>query len=274
MIERCHMWPCRIVIACSNEHDIGKSGEPMRLSTKTALVTGATSRIGEAIAYAFAREGAQMVITGRNVNRGQTVVDTIRDAGGSAHFVSADLTSQQDINALVAQADTAVGLVYILANNAGIFPMGPTADIDAATFDAAIATNVKAPFFLTAALAPKMARRGSGKIINVTTVVAHKGVAGTALYGATKAALTLLTKSWADEFGPSGANVNALVPHLVRTPGTEASLESLEQIAGRLPARRYAMPDEVAEAAVYLASQEARYLHGVILPVDGGYLAT
>jgi NAD(P)-dependent dehydrogenase (short-subunit alcohol dehydrogenase family) len=245
----------------------------MRLEHKTALVTGATSGIGEAIAHAFAREGAQVVITGRNTQRGHAVVDAIRAAGGSAHFVMADLTSQQDIQNLVSQTQTAVGLIDILVNNAAIFPMGATADIDEATFDAAMATNVKAPFFLTAALAPQMALRGSGKIINVTTVVAQKGVAGTALYGATKAALTLLTKSWADEFGPSGVNVNALVPHLIRTPGTEEQLESLEQIARSLPARRYALPAEVAEAALYLASDEASYIHGIALPVDGGYLA-
>jgi len=246
----------------------------MRLEKKTALVTGATSGIGEAIAHVFAREGAQVVITGRNAQRGQAVVDAIGNTGGSAYFVMADLTSRQDIHDLVTQTHTLVGLIDILVNNAGIFPMGHTVDIDEATFDAAIATNIKAPFFLTAAIAPQMAQRGCGKIINITTVVAHKGVAGTGLYGATKAALTLLTKSWADEFGPSGVNVNALVPHLIRTPGTEANLEDLEQIAHSLPARRYAMPKEIAEAALYLASKEASYVHGVTLPVDGGYLAT
>jgi len=246
----------------------------MRLAHKTALVTGATSGIGEAIAHVFAREGAEMVITGRNAQRGQAVVDAIRGAGGAAHFVRADLTARQDITDLVAQTHALVGLVDILINNAGIFPMGATADIDEATFDAAIATNLKAPFFLTAALAPQMVERGSGTIINITTVVAHKGVAGTGLYGATKAALTLLTKSWADEFGPGGVNVNALVPHLIRTPGTEAELESLEQIARSLPARRYALPHEIAEAALYLASPQASYIHGVALALDGGYLAT
>jgi NAD(P)-dependent dehydrogenase (short-subunit alcohol dehydrogenase family) len=245
----------------------------MRLHEKAALVTGATSGIGEAIAHAFAREGAQVVITGRNAQRGQALVDAIRSAGGSAHWVSADLTSRQDITKLVSQTQTAVGLIDILVNNAGIFPMGDTAEVDEATFDAAIATNVKAPFFLTAAIAPQMALRGSGKIINITTVVAHKGVAGTALYGATKAALMLLTKSWAAEYGPAGVNVNAIAPHLVRTPGTEENLKSLEQIAGSLPARRYAMPDEIAAAALYLASNEASFVHGVTLPVDGGYLA-
>lgn len=245
----------------------------MRLQAKTALVTGATSGIGEAIARAFAQEGARVVVTGRDEQRGQTVVEAIRAAGGLAFFVRSDLTSHAEIDRLIAATRTVAGQVDILVNNAGIFPMAATARIDEATFDAVIATNVKAPFYLTAAFAPEMAERGSGKIINVTTVLAHKGVSGGALYGASKAALTLLTKSWAAEFGPRGVNVNAIVPHLIRTPGTEESLEALEQVASTLPARRYALPSEIADAAVYLASDKANYVHGVTLPIDGGYLA-
>ena len=152
--------------------------------------------------------------------------------------------------------------------------MAPTAQVDEVTFDALIATNVKAPFFLTAALAPPMVDRGCGAIINITTVLAHNGFAGAAVYGATKAALTSLTQAWAAEFGPGGVNVNAIAPHLVRTAGTEANLAALEQGAATLPARRYAEPAEIAAAAVYLASDEARFIHGITLPVDGGYLAT
>jgi NAD(P)-dependent dehydrogenase (short-subunit alcohol dehydrogenase family) len=245
----------------------------MRLQGKTALVTGATSGIGAAIAQAFAREGAQVVMTGRNAQRGQAVALTIREAGGSAHFVVADLTARKDIDHLVTETHRAVGHLDILVNNAGIFPLAETAQIDEATFDAVIATNVKAPFYLTAAFAPQMAERGSGKIINITTVLAHKGFAGASLYGATKAALTLLTRSWAAEFGPGGVNVNAIAPHLVRTPGTEKHMERVDRVANTLPARRSALPSEIAAAAVYLASSDANFVHGVTLPVDGGYLA-
>jgi NAD(P)-dependent dehydrogenase (short-subunit alcohol dehydrogenase family) len=248
--------------------------ETMRLQGKTALVTGATSGIGEAIALAFAREGAQVVITGRNASRGQVVVEKIREDGGSAHLVVADLTSRKGVDHLIAETYKAVGHIDILVNNAGIFPMADTALIDEATFDEVFATNVKAPFYLTAAFAPQMVERGAGKIINITTVLAHKGLSGGSIYGASKAALTLLTRSWAAEFGPGGVNVNAIVPHLVRTPGTEGSIEVLEQIANALPARRYGLPSEIAEAALYLASSAADYVHGVTLPVDGGFLAT
>ena len=246
----------------------------MRLQEKTALVTGATSGIGAAIAQAFAREGARVVIAGRNVQRGQAVAQTIRQAGGEAHVVVADLTSNQGIAHLVAQTQQAVGPLDILVNNAGIFPMAETAQIDEATFDAVIATNFKAPFYLVAAFAPQMAERGSGKVVNITTVLAHKGFAGASLYGATKAALTLLTRSWAAEFGPRGVNVNAIAPHLVRTPGIEGNSEMIDQVARTLPARRSASPAEIAAAAVYLASSDANFVHGVTLPVDGGYLAT
>jgi NAD(P)-dependent dehydrogenase (short-subunit alcohol dehydrogenase family) len=243
----------------------------MRLQGKTALVTGATSGIGEAIAHAFAREGARVVVTGRDAQRGQNVAAAIGERSGLC--IVADLTSHADIERLISETYRLAGSIDILVNNAGIFPMDQTARIDQATFDAVIATNIKAPFFLTAAFAPHMAERRSGKIINITTVLAHKGLSGGALYGASKAALALLTKAWAAEYGPSGVNVNAIAPHLVRTPGTEQSIEAVEEIATSLPARRYAMPVEIAEVAVFLASDKADYIHGVTLPVDGGYLA-
>jgi NAD(P)-dependent dehydrogenase (short-subunit alcohol dehydrogenase family) len=245
----------------------------MRLQGKTALVTGATSGIGQAIAHAFAREGAHVVVTGRDAQRGKAVVEAIRTAGGAATFVAADLTAKTGIDRLAKAATEAFGPIDILVNNAGIFPFGPTAQTDEATFDEVIGTNVKGPFYLTATLAPQMAERGSGKIINVTTMAAHVGMPGMALYGASKAALTLLTKSWAAEYGPSGVNVNAIAPGPTRTPGTDGMGEGLDQLASTLPAGRPATPAEIAEAAVYLASPEATFVHGITLPVDGGRTA-
>ncbi|GHO90176.1 short-chain dehydrogenase [Reticulibacter mediterranei] len=245
----------------------------MRLEGKTALVTGSTSGIGQAIAEAFAREGARVVVSGRNAQRGKAVVETIQAAGGTAAYVRADLITKAEADRLAREASEMFGPVDILVNNAGIYAFGPTAQTDEATFDAHIATNVKSPFYLTAALVPHMAERGSGKVINITTMVAHIGEPGMALYGATKAALALLTKSWATEFGPSGVNVNAIAPGPTRTPGTEVLGEALDKLASTLPARRAASPSEIAEAAVYLASNEANFVHGVTLPVDGGRIA-
>jgi NAD(P)-dependent dehydrogenase (short-subunit alcohol dehydrogenase family) len=245
-----------------------------RLIGKKALVTGATAGIGAAIATTFAQEGAQVVLTGRNAKQGQAVVDSIGKTAGSAWFVAADISSLAGVNALVEQTLNTVGPIDILVNNAGIFPMGSTEQVAETTFDTVLATNLKAPFYLTAAFAPRMIEKRGGRIINITSVLAHKGFSGAALYGATKAALTLLTKAWAAEFGPGGVTVNAIAPHLVRTPGTEDNLEALEHFAHLLPARRYALPFEIAQAALYLASEQASFLQGVTLPVDGGYLAS
>lgn len=199
-----------------------KENPSMRLQGKTALVTGATSGIGQVIAEAFAREGAQVAVVGRNEQRGKQVVETIRTAGGSAKFLAADLTSKTAIDLLAKETYETFGLVDILVNNAGVFPLGPTVQVDEATFDAVIMTNLKGPFFLTASLAPRMAERGSGKVITITTDAAFVGKVGLALYSSSKAALTLLTKAWAAEFGPNGVNINAIAPGPTRTPGTTA----------------------------------------------------
>jgi NAD(P)-dependent dehydrogenase (short-subunit alcohol dehydrogenase family) len=244
----------------------------MRLQGKTALVTGATSGIGEVLAEAFAREGAKVGVVGRNEQRGKQVAERIRAAGGSATFLAADMTSKTDIDHLVKQADEMFGLVDILVNNAGIYPLGPTAQVDESTFDAVINTNLKGPFFLSAALLPRMAQRGSGKVINITTGAV--GVSGAALYLASKAALTLLTKSWAAEFAASGVNVNAIAPGPTVTPGTTAQGTTvIDRLASVIPAHRVAQATELVGAAVYLASDEASYVHGATLPVDGGSTA-
>ncbi|GHO91895.1 dehydrogenase [Reticulibacter mediterranei] len=245
----------------------------MRLQGKKALITGATSGIGQAIAEAFAREGAYVAVVGRNEQRGKQVVETIKIVGGSAVFFAAELTAKTDIDRLMKAVDETFGPVDILVNNAGIFPSGLTTQIDEATFDAVIATNLKAPFFLSAILLPQMAKRGSGKVINITSGAAFVGSPPMALYGSSKAALTLLTKAWAAEFGPNGVNVNAISPGPTSTPGTMDGKESLEQVVQTLPARRIAQATEIAGAAVYLASDEASYVHGTTIAVDGGGLA-
>ena len=165
------------------------------LSNKTALVTGATSGIGKAVALALAEAGAVVAVSGRDTQRGQAVVEEIKAAGGSAVLLQADLVDAASAVDLAARATKALGRVDILVNNAGVFPFGPTDAQDEATFDSVYALNVKAPWFLVAALAPAMAARGEGSIVNVSTMVAQFGVDGMALYGSTKAALELLTKA-------------------------------------------------------------------------------
>ncbi len=242
---------------------------------KKALVTGATSGIGKATALALAAAGATVAVSGRDKEKGRAVVDAIRAGGGLAVFVAADLVHADAALDLAARATEALdGRVDILVNSAGMFPFGPTDSQDEATFDAVNALNVKAPWFLVAALAPSMAERGNGAIVNVSTMVAGFGADGMALYGSSKAALELLTKAWSAEFGPSGVRVNAVSPGPTRTEGTAAMGEALDQLASLAPAGRPASPDEIASVIVFLASDKASFVHGAVVAVDGGRQAT
>jgi NAD(P)-dependent dehydrogenase (short-subunit alcohol dehydrogenase family) len=246
------------------------------LRGRTALITGATSGIGRAIAEAYAAAGAHVAVSGRHAARGAEVVDGIRAAGGTAEFVAADLgTSIDAVTTLANEATSALGgRVDILVNNAGIFPASPTLSLDAATFDAVIAVNVRAPVFLTQAIAGPMVERGAGTIVNVSSWIATIGVASGALYAASKATLDQLTRSWAAEFGPSGIRVNAVAPGMTMTEGNLANEAFMHEASRSLPAGRVARPDEIADAAVFLASEGASYLHGETLYVDGGASAT
>ncbi|HEY7632612.1 MAG TPA: glucose 1-dehydrogenase [Thermoleophilaceae bacterium] len=245
----------------------------MRLAGKTALITGSTSGIGRAIAEAYAAEGARVVVTGRDETRGHDVVEAIRAAGGTAEFVQGDVSMAAGARALAEQASKQFGGIDVLVNNAGFFTFGPSESVDEQDFDSIISTNLKGAFFLTAALAPSMAENGGGKVVNITTMAAHAGMPGGAVYGASKAGLSLLTKSWAAEYGPRGVNVNEISPGPVETPGALAMGEGFEQIIATVPVKRAASPDEIAAAAVYLASDDADYVHGTTLAIDGGRLA-
>jgi NAD(P)-dependent dehydrogenase (short-subunit alcohol dehydrogenase family) len=242
-----------------------------RLDGKTALVTGATSNIGRAIAEEFAAEGAHVVVSGRSGQRGSEVVDGIRFRGGRAEFVQADLDGSPEASRALAREATSVlgGRIDILVNNAGIYPGGDTSAIDEKTFDQVYAVNVKAPFFLTAAIAPAMVEAGGGAIINLGSWIARLGVRRAALYSSTKGAMETLTRAWAAEFGPEGVRVNAISPGVVleKVPG---QVHPAEANMNGTPAGRMGRPQEIAHAAVYLASDESAFVHGIVLDVDGG----
>ena len=246
------------------------------LKGKTALVTGSTSGIGRATAVGLAARGAHLLVVGRDEQRANDVVAEIEGSGGSATFKLTTLSDLDSARELVEWAtDAGDGHVDILINNAGVALLGPSYAATETEFDETFALNVKVPFFLVASLAPAMAERGWGSIVNVSTMVASFGQAGMALYGASRAALELLTKAWAAEYGPRGVRVNAVAPGPTRTRMTDAVPEEMvNQLSARAPARRVAQPEELAAAIVFLASDEASFVHGVTLAVDGGRVAT
>jgi NAD(P)-dependent dehydrogenase (short-subunit alcohol dehydrogenase family) len=233
----------------------------------SALVTGASSGIGRAAAEELGRHGAEVIVHGRDAARGSAVVDTITAEGGKARFVAADLTDPDQVEELVEQA----GTVDVLVNNAGFSWFGPTAELDVATFDRLFAAYVRAAYFLVAALAPKMAARGSGSIINIASMAGQIGLAGGAAYGATKATLVSMTRSWAAEFSPSGVRVNAIAAGPVLTAG--AAPERIEALGATTLLARAAQPGEIAEVIAFLASPKASYVTGAVIAADGGRTA-
>jgi len=242
-----------------------------RLASKTTLVTGATGIIGRAIAVAFAREGAHVVASGRSAQRGGQVVDEIRRADGQADFVAADLDGSPKASRELATAATRIlgGHVDVLVNNAGIFPPSPSsAATDEDTLDRIYAVNVKAPFFLTAAIAPAMAQRGDGAIINLGSWIARIGIPVSSVYSSTKGALETLTRAWAAEYGPAGVRVNAISPGVILSPTSQSS--TAEAMMRGTPADAAGTPDAIANAAIYLASDESLFVHGTVIDVDGG----
>jgi NAD(P)-dependent dehydrogenase (short-subunit alcohol dehydrogenase family) len=243
-----------------------------RLSEKTALVTGATSNIGRAIAVAFGREGAMVVVAGRDQGRGGAVVDEIRAAGGNAEFVAVDLDGSPGTSEELARraVDAAGGRLDVLVNNAGIYPAATTTTTDEATFDLMYAVNVKAPYFLTAAVVPAMVERGDGVIINLGSWITRLATPHGALYSSTKGAMETLTRAWSAEFGPSGVRVNAISPGVIHDPEPSGEAHPAEFLMRGTPAGTTGLPDSIAHAAVYLASDEASFVHGTVLDVDGG----
>lgn len=244
-----------------------------RLEKKTALVTGATSNIGRAIAVAFAAEGAHVIVSGRSEERGAEVVKEIQAGGGRADFIGIDLDgTAQTCGALAAEAARLLGgRIDILVNNAGIYPGPITTATDEATFDRVYAVNVKAPFFLTAAVAPAMIAAGGGVIINLGSWIARLGIPVGALYSSTKGAMETLTRAWAAEFGPAGVRVNAISPGVVHEPAPPgAGPHPGDVMMKGTPADGSGTPDAIAHAAVYLASDEAAFVHGTVIDVDGG----
>ncbi|MDT5198685.1 MAG: hypothetical protein QOE52_2863 [Mycobacterium sp.] len=235
------------------------------LQGKVALVTGATSGIGRAVAGQLAAQGARVVAHGRDATRGADVVAEIEKNGGSARFVRADLSDPAEALRLANEA----GEVEILVNNAGVPWFGPTEKLDAETLDQLFAANVQAPYLLVTVLAPKMVARGSGVIINMASRAGTIGQADSAAYGATKAALASFARSWAAEYAPGGVRVNSVSPGPVYTGAAKRQLFDVSGSTTTLLGRA-GEPSEIADLVGYLASPRGSFITSADFAIDGG----
>jgi 2-deoxy-D-gluconate 3-dehydrogenase len=248
---------------------------PFDLTGRIAVVTGANSGIGQGIAVALAGAGADIVAVGR------TAPDETRAAveqtGRRLHAVEADLSSSAQVAKVIEEAVSRAGAVDILVNNAGMIRRAEALELTEDDWDSVLDVNLKSVFFLSQAAARWMLGRGrGGKIVNIASLLSFQGGIRVASYTASKSGLAGLTKILANEWAPKGINVNAIAPGYIATKNTRALREDESrnrEITARIPAGRWGRPDDIGGAAVFLASEAAHYVHGIVLPVDGGWLA-
>jgi len=247
-----------------------------RLGGKVAIITGGVSGIGRATAELFAAEGSRVVIFDRNAGSGEAVVAGIRRAGGEAGFVLGDVTRAADADRAVAIALENYHQVDVLINNAGLSIGHSALEIDEATWDQNFAVVLKGPYHFVRATLPHFRERRRGAIVNIASVNGMLAV-GEDAYSAAKAGLINFTKNLAVRFGVDGVRVNAIAPGTIRTPSWQAQLERTPDVFDRLarwyPLGRVGEPEDIARAALFLASDEAAWITGVVLPVDGGLTA-
>ncbi|RYF89833.1 MAG: 2-dehydro-3-deoxy-D-gluconate 5-dehydrogenase KduD [Caulobacteraceae bacterium] len=244
------------------------------LAGRTAMVTGANTGLGQAMAVALAQAGADIVAVGRSAATGTEAA--VRAAGRGFHFLEADLGQRHISGDIIAAARTCAAAPDILVNNAGIIRRNDALDFTEDDWDAVMDVNLKTAFFLSQAAAREMVPKGAGKVINIASMLSFQGGVRVASYAASKSGIAGLTRLLANEWAAKGINVNAIAPGYFSTNNTEA-LRADEarsrSILERIPAGRWGRPSDLGGAAVFLASPASNYVHGAILPVDGGWLA-
>ena len=244
------------------------------LAGRTALVTGANTGLGQGIAIALAQAGADIVAAGRSP--ADDTAAQVRALGRRFLDVRADLSSTAPVRTVVDAAVALNGRLDIVVNNAGIIRRADSLDVDEADWDAVIDTNLKSVFFLAQAAARHMAQHGGGKIVNIASLLSFQGGVRVPAYAASKSAVAGLTRALANEWAARGINVNAIAPGYFDTNNTAAlRADPVREptILARIPAGRWGEPGDLAGAAVFLASRASDYVHGIVLPVDGGWLA-
>jgi NAD(P)-dependent dehydrogenase (short-subunit alcohol dehydrogenase family) len=267
--------------------DAHRAAQRGRLNAKVAIVTGAASGLGQAIALTFAAEGASVICADIDGHGVAETVHTVTRAGGSGVAADVDVTDVDSADALVAFACREVGPVEILVHCAGIAGNGTATSTDVATWERVIAVNLTGTWLMARAVLPGMIESRRGSIVNIASIAGIVGVPGTVAYAAAKAGVAGLTRAMATDHAAEGVRVNALAPGTVPTPlvlaayaargevDSDEIASGLEAVArGRYPAQRLGSPQEIANTALFLASDEALWITGVVLPIDGGLTAS
>lgn len=243
----------------------------MRLAQRVALITGGAQGIGRAIALRFAEEGAQVVVVDVVGNKAAAVAEEIKTAGGEAISLTCDVTNREQIAATVSETLAAFGKINILCNNAGITQDARLIKMTEEQFDAVISVNLKGVFNLTQAVVPHMIEQGYGRVITTASIVGIYGNFGQTNYVATKAGVIGMTRVWARELGPKGITANAVAPGFIATDMVKSvPQEILDRFTSMTPVRRLGKPEDIANAFLFLASDEASFVNGAVLSVDGG----
>ncbi len=256
-------------------------GDPLagprgRLAEKVAFVTGAASGMGRAIAQLFAREGAKVAVVDRDEEGGRETARLIQEAGGQASFVYADVSNEDDVRAAVQTTVERYGRLDVLVNNAGIVVMGGAAQTSLEDWDRVQAVNLRGAFLCVKHAIPHMQRQGGGAIVSVASIGGLVAVPAHAAYNAAKSGLVGLTRQIAVDYGPDNIRANVVCPTATDTPlirRAGANDQSLQALAQMHPLRRLSRPEDIAYAALFLASDEAQCITGAVLPVDAGWTA-
>ncbi len=246
------------------------------LENKVALVTGAGSGIGRAIALSYAKEGAKVVVSDINENGGNETVSLIQQAGGDAFFVKADTSSAEANEALVKQTLDHYGALHISCNNAGIGgPSAPVGEYEIAAWDKVIGINLSGVFYGMHYQIPAILQSGGGSVVNIASILGQVGFANSSAYVAAKHGVVGLTKNAGLEYGTKGVRVNAVGPAFISTPLISQNMnqEAIDALSAKHAMNRLGTPEEVAEIVLWLSSDKASFVTGAYYAVDGGYLA-
>ncbi len=251
----------------------------MKLEGKVAVITGGTDGIGKAIAVTFAKEGAKIMMVARDERKGQTALEEVRRFGDAAYF-KGDVSNASQVKRLVEETIQRYGQVNILVNNAAVCPPGDVLTTSEETWDQVIDVNLKGVFLCSKYVIPHMQKNGGGAIVNIGSINSLMAMENEAAYDASKGGVLMLTRAMALDFAKSGIRVNCICPGAIETPMLKASLDTApdpkaarQSLTGKHPLRRTGTPDEIAQAALFLATDASSFVTGAVIPVDGGILA-